>query len=242
MSVLRFRVMFEEDDTIFRDIEIKPSQTLSEFESVINSAYNLPATGTGNFFMSNDNWQKGKQIPGKAPTNDKQPKAKAKAITIPALLMFIDDPHQRFVYEYQGSQEFIFLVELMNVGNPEKGTVIYPVCIRSQGPSPFKKDDMSVHYSKRGVAAGEDEDDEEEAEPAVEEEEESLVVAAAEEEEVTYSESEEEAESEGDLMDGDAIKEDNDDDSVDEDFAGGDDFNPEDFNEASDEFEEDDLR
>lgn len=33
MSVLRFRVMYEEDDTVFRDIDIKPSHTLSDLEA-----------------------------------------------------------------------------------------------------------------------------------------------------------------------------------------------------------------
>ncbi len=43
-------------------------------------------------------------------------------------------------------------------------------------------------------------------------------------------------------MEGDAIEEDQADDSGDDDFVGGDDFNPEDFSEGGEDFEEDDFR
>ena len=97
MPVMKFKVIYEEDDNVFRDVEIKPSQTFEELEAVIVSSYNLPMNGTGQFYHSNDNWQKGKRIYPFTPVEEKSggAKKKAKAQSIPALVAFIDDPTVR---------------------------------------------------------------------------------------------------------------------------------------------------
>ena len=150
MTIYKFRVMYEDDDSIYRDIEIKPSQTIQDFESVIVSAYNLPPNLSGRFFVSNDNWHKVKQLIVAPPAEEKKAKGKSKGLSaaMPMLVAFIDDPHQKFIYEYMGTQEFVFLIELMTLTGNEKPTVIYPVCVRQQGPSPFKKEELVAHYSK----------------------------------------------------------------------------------------------
>lgn len=150
MTIYKFRVMYEDDDSIYRDIEIKPSQTIQDFESVIVSAYNLPSILSGRFFISNDNWHKLKQLQTAASGEEKKVKGKSKdgATALPMLVAFIDDPHQKFIYEYTGTQEFVFLIELMTLTGNEKPSVIYPVCVRQQGPSPFKKEELVAHYSK----------------------------------------------------------------------------------------------
>jgi hypothetical protein len=156
MTVYKFRVTYEDDDSIFRDIEIKPSQTITDFEAVIVSAYNLPATATGQFFRSNDNWQHLKQLNIAPIVDEKKGKGKAKAVALPILVAYIDDPHQKFIYDYKGSQEFTFLIELISLNGTEKSNLIYPACVKTQGPSPFKKEDLVAHFSK----VAEEEEDE----------------------------------------------------------------------------------
>lgn len=147
MTIYKFRVMYEDDDSIFRDVEIKPSQTFSDLETVIMSSYNLPAGGSGFFYSSNDSWHRLKQL-AFATVPEKKGKAKANSSVLPMLVALIDDPHQKFIFEYKGNQEFVFLVELMSLTGAEKPTVIYPVCTRQQGPSPFKKEELVAHYTK----------------------------------------------------------------------------------------------
>lgn len=149
MTVYKFRVSYEEDDSIYRDIEIKPSQTINDFEAVIISSFNLPVDHSGKFFKSNDNWQHLKQLnTAPASVDGKKGKTKVKAHALPILVAYIDDPHQKFIYEYKGSQEFSFLIELMSLTGLEKNNVIYPIVVRQQGPSPFKKEDLVAHFSK----------------------------------------------------------------------------------------------
>lgn len=240
MSVLRFRVMYEEDDTVFRDIDIKPSHTLSDLEAVIQSSYNLPVSGLGEFFMSNDNWQKERFIYPVPFKEDK--KGKARAQVIPSIVSYLDDPHQHFLYEYKGNQEFVFLIELISVGGKEDFKASYPFCVRSQGPSPFKKEEVPMPFARHPVPVAADDDEEEES-ISPEEEGPAAVVGMEDEAELEELETEGEAGNEKqDLMEGDAIEEDQADDSGDDDFVGGDDFNPEDFSEGGEDFEEDDFR
>src|SRR5256885_17050817 len=99
MALLKFRIIYEDDDSIFRDVEIKPANSFSDLEAVIMSSYNMPPTGSGAFFMSNDNWQKGKQLHPAIKKEEKKKQAKAKAQTQTSLVAYIDDPHQHFIYE-----------------------------------------------------------------------------------------------------------------------------------------------
>jgi len=227
--------MYEEDDTVFRDIDIKPAHTLDDLEAVIHSSYNLPLVGNGSFYMSNDNWQKVRTIPAAQVKEEKKGKTKMQAI--PTIVSFIDDPHQHFIYEYKGTQEFLFLIELMSVGGAEDFKTTYPVCVRSQGPSPFKKEDIGVHFAKHVVPVPQ-EDEEEEAES----DEPPLQLAEPEEEIETEDTAGPDEKEDHDLMDGDAIEEVDEDEGGDEDFAAGDDFIPDDLSEGGDDFEEDEIR
>ena len=207
MTIYKFRVMYEDDDSIYRDVEIKPSQTIFDFESIIVSCYNLPPNLTGQFFLSNDNWHKVKQLQIAAQPEEPKTKSKGKSKTaaqaVPMLVAFIDDPHQKFIYEYKGNQEFVFLIELMTLTGNEKPSVIYPVCVRQQGPSPYKKEELVAHYSKN-----EDEGSREEHRvDDVEDDLDSMSKEGGDEEVITTDEGGEEEEIAGEDADDDEMEE-----------------------------------
>ncbi|HYV93997.1 MAG TPA: hypothetical protein VE978_19625 [Chitinophagales bacterium] len=232
MPLFKFRVIFEEDDAVQRDIEIKPAQSFADLEAAIMSSYNMPATGSGSFYLSNDNWQKGKQLHPSIKKEEPKKATKAKATSLPSLVAYIDDPHQHFVYEFHGTQEFSFLVELVSIGGTEKDSTMYPVVVKSQGASPFKKEEIAAHLAKRKTVLADhkiEEEEEEEMDDDDEKDEPSPFVESADEpdeEELASIEGEE-----GDIMDGDAIKEEVEEVSGDDSFVAGDDFDPEDLNE-----------
>ncbi len=147
MSVYKFRVAFEEDENIFRDIEIQPSQTMKDLNEIITSAFALPEKSSRRMFRSNDNWHKQDEM-------DLNPKAikKGKNVLMPMLIHFIDDPHQRFLYEFETpKQSFSLLIELISINTVSKAGEIYPKVLKSVGPSPVKKEDLMVHLSKKEV-------------------------------------------------------------------------------------------
>lgn len=163
MSVYKFRVAFEEDENIYRDIEIQPSQTMRDLNECITKAFALPENSSRQLFRSNDNWHKLEQI-------DLNPKAikKGKNVLMPMIIHFIDDPHQRFLYEFETTkQSFSLLVELFNINPVSKEGETYPKIIKSVGPSPVKKEDLMAHLSKKSV-------DEDEEQYGVDEEEDDI--------------------------------------------------------------------
>ncbi len=147
MSVYKFRVAFEEDENIYRDIEIQPSQTMKDLNEIIISAFALPEKSSCRMFRSNDNWHKQDEM-------DLNPKAikKGKNVLMPMIIHFIDDPHQRFLYEFETTkQSFSLLIELISINTVAKAGETYPKILKSLGPSPVKKEDLMAHLSKKEV-------------------------------------------------------------------------------------------
>ncbi len=188
MATYRFRVFFEDDDAIFRDVAVLPAQPIAELCRIVALAFSLPAEGKITLYRSNDVWQKLKSIdlpetPPAAAKADKPAKetkgktGKAKkpaeapkaAVASSMLVSYIDDPHQHFYLEYEGKQNLSFLIELVNLGGEEKPGQEYPAVIRSEGPSPVKKEDVYQFMGAKApkeeeVYAIDAEDDEEELE------------------------------------------------------------------------------
>ena len=128
MSVFKFRVVLEQDDTIFRDIEIKPTQTFADFHYAIIKAFAFDGKHEASFFTTNDNWVIGSEI-----ALNKKPNAQSMSKILMASL--IDDPHQKFIYTYDYDVEWNFLIELMSL-EEEKKKITYPQIVKSEGVAP----------------------------------------------------------------------------------------------------------
>jgi hypothetical protein len=62
MTILRFRVYWEEDDQTYRDVEILGSQTFLDFHHCIVKAYEFDGKHPASFFESNEKWHKGREL------------------------------------------------------------------------------------------------------------------------------------------------------------------------------------
>ena len=62
MAVLKFRIYFEEDDSIYRDVAIKHTQSFLQLQQVILKAYEFDNKHQATFYRSNDNWLRGREI------------------------------------------------------------------------------------------------------------------------------------------------------------------------------------
>jgi len=58
MSVYRFKVTFEDNDEIYREIEIKSVQTFEDFHFVILQSIGFDTIHNASFFISDDYWRK----------------------------------------------------------------------------------------------------------------------------------------------------------------------------------------
>lgn len=134
MAILKFRAYFEEDDSVYRDVAIRHTQSFFELHEAILKAFEFDTKHDATFYRSNDNWQRGREI---------SLKIYEKAYKAPPLLMKdttigseIRDTNQKFVYLYDFARNWIFLVELINVSKEENPKVTYPLMVRKEGIPP----------------------------------------------------------------------------------------------------------
>ena len=143
MAILRFRVYWEEDDSVYRDLVIKHTQTFLELHQTILKCFEFDSKHPATFFRSNDHWKKGKEI--SLEKYDKVYRAEPLIMSDTTIGSEIRDPNQKFIYLYDFHKNWTFLVELINVNKDESHKIVYPSCVRSEGIGPSQ-------YGTRGLA------------------------------------------------------------------------------------------
>ncbi len=134
MAILKFRIYLEEDDSVYRDIAIRPTQSFYELHEAILRAYEFDSKHKATFFRSNDHWQRGKEI--SLEVYDKEYKAAPLLMKDTIIHSEIRDPNQKFIYLYDFNKNWGFLVELINVAKEENPRLIYPATVRVEGIAP----------------------------------------------------------------------------------------------------------
>lgn len=59
----KIRIILETEQDVFRDIEIQETQTLFNLHNVIKDAFDLEGEEMASFYLSNDEWFQGSEIP-----------------------------------------------------------------------------------------------------------------------------------------------------------------------------------
>src|SRR5215831_10605499 len=134
MAILKFRVYFEEDDAVYRDVVIRHTQTFQDLHYTILKGYEFDNKHQATFYRSNDNWQRGREI--SLAKYDKTYKAPPLLMNETTIGSEIRDTNQKFVYVYDFLKNWTFLVELINVSKEESSKITYPSVSRTEGIGP----------------------------------------------------------------------------------------------------------
>jgi hypothetical protein len=134
MAILKFRVYWEDDDSVYRDLVIKHTQTFFELHQIILKCFEFDNKHPATFYRSNDNWQRGKEIT--LEKYDKTYQAEPLLMNETAIGTEIRSPNQKFIYVYDFHKNWTFLIELINVNKEENLKITYPSCSRSEGIAP----------------------------------------------------------------------------------------------------------
>ena len=167
MRIYRFRVLIDHESEAFRDIEIGSEQTFLDLHTAIKEAFAFIGQEMASFYVSDENWDKGPEIPladlGFGEDGD-----------TPALMeqVYISDhirsTSQRFIYAYDFLHMWMFMVELIGAYDPEEGAT-YPRVVMAMGtpPGEHSKDlDLGpVEEDEEGHTSEFDEDDYDEEDP-----------------------------------------------------------------------------
>lgn len=135
MAILRFRIYWEDDDSIYRDVVIKHTQNFVDLHLCILKSFEFDNKHKATFYRSNDNWLRGREI-SLEKYEDKVYKVDPLIMADVTMGSEIKDPNQKFIYVYDFNKFWTFMVELINVDKEENKKLTYPVCIRTEGIAP----------------------------------------------------------------------------------------------------------
>jgi len=141
MAVYKFKIVVEDNEDIYREIEILSGQTFEDFHHCIQTAFAFDNKHAAAFFVSDDYWRKDQEITLRTEDIELDAEEIRKGVSPKKLMSatkiakYIDSPRQRFVYVFDPVAKWTFCIELMKIlpDNP-KGT--YPSCVRSLGKAP----------------------------------------------------------------------------------------------------------
>ncbi|MEO5563905.1 MAG: hypothetical protein ABIR18_10735 [Chitinophagaceae bacterium] len=134
MAILKFRIYYEEDESVYRDIAIRHTQSFRDLHETILKSYEFDSKHKATFFRSNDHWQRGREI--SLEKYDRDYKAEPLMMSDTPIGSEIRDPNQKFIYLYDFNKNWSFLVELINVSKEENARMTYPAAVRTEGIAP----------------------------------------------------------------------------------------------------------
>jgi hypothetical protein len=134
MAILKFRVYLEEDDSVYRDVAVKHTQTFLDLHTIILKAFEFDSKHAATFYRSNDNWQRGREL--SLEVYDKPYKVAPLLMNDVAVGTEIKGPNQKFIYEYDFVKHWTFHVALISVSKEEAAKTTYPTLIRAEGIAP----------------------------------------------------------------------------------------------------------
>lgn len=134
MAILRFRIYWEEDESIYRDVALRHTQSFFNLHEALLKSFEFDSKHKATFYRSNDNWQHGREI--SLEVYDKEYKVAPLLMEEVIIGSEIKDPNQKFLYSYDFNKNWHFKIELIQVDKQENDQLVYPVCLRAEGLAP----------------------------------------------------------------------------------------------------------
>jgi hypothetical protein len=144
MHAYRFRILTDEQEDFVRDVEIMANQTFLDFHNYLVRILEFNSNELASFSICNSRWYKLCEITlldmeiedhaeEEAEEEEKKTdKMKTYLMADSKLNNFIEDPHQRLVYEYDFLNLRTFYLELTKIIPADMG-IQYPRCVFSEG-------------------------------------------------------------------------------------------------------------
>lgn len=136
MILYRFKVTFEDVDEVECIIDIRANQTFRDLYRIIVESIKFDPSITASFFISGDNWRKGKEITN-AEVDDVLQMSNCKLNT------FVNDPHQKMLLITHDEMEWTLRIQLFKIQKADDAAV-YPQLIRMTGVAPKQFNIVSI--------------------------------------------------------------------------------------------------
>lgn len=145
--IYRFRIIWDnEEEDVFRDIEIDSSDTLEDFHNAIIQAFGFDGSEMASFYESNELWEEGEEISlfdlGETP-------GEARVMNETFLEDAFSKDNTRMIYVYDFLFMWTFMVELADIVEREEGQT-YPNLMFVQGQIPLEAEDDELYEDEYG--------------------------------------------------------------------------------------------
>jgi Plasmid pRiA4b ORF-3-like protein len=130
VNIYKFRVIIDTEQDVFRDIEIETDTTFEKLHEAILDAFDFELGEMASFYMSDEQWEKGLEIPLMDMAGDA-----ALSMKSTKLSDMVSKPSEKILYVYDFMRMWIFYVELMEVKKDLPST-IYPRVALVYGDAP----------------------------------------------------------------------------------------------------------
>ncbi|MCF8368012.1 MAG: plasmid pRiA4b ORF-3 family protein [Bacteroidales bacterium] len=138
MHIYKFRMLSGENDNFVRDIEIQAAQTFKDFHDAIADCVNLKDNDLASFHICDQKWNKNTEITLIDMLDGESEDEVGKMVEDTHIMHeskirnFINEPHQRLLYEYDFINLKTFFIELLSVYK-QKDDDPYPRCTLRRG-------------------------------------------------------------------------------------------------------------
>lgn len=132
--IYRIRVALNAEEEIFRDIDIKPNQTLWHLHKGIKNAFSLLGEEFASFCYLDKDMNQIKEIPIEDPTDDQSGLSMADVSIKEA---FSEEEKAKLFYIYDFLNMWHFFLEVVEIQN-KPPALNYPLTVNSKGKIPLK--------------------------------------------------------------------------------------------------------
>ncbi len=132
--IYRFRVILDNDtdEDIFRDLEIRETDTLEDLHNIITQSFGFDGTEMASFYISDDEWNQGEEI---SLFDMSESGNELRLMNETALDDTVHEAQTKLIYVYDFLNMWTFFVELAEIAE-ENESVDYPNLMFVQGQVP----------------------------------------------------------------------------------------------------------
>ena len=139
--VYRFRIILDNDteDDVFRDLEIRETDTLEDLHNAITQSFGFDGTEMASFYVSDDEWNQGEEISLFDMSDGLNP---VKLMSKTILTDTVHEAQTKLIYVYDFLSMWTFYVELAEIVEEAEGTD-YPNLMFVHGQIPDQAPEKS---------------------------------------------------------------------------------------------------
>ena len=150
--IYRLRIILDVKEDVLRDIEIEDSATFEDLHHAITQAFGFLGNEMASFYLSNENWEQGEELPLLDMGEGTTPMA-AKSLD-----EYFNEANHHLIYVYDFLSMWTFFVELMEIGEKDP-VALYANLMFGKGDVPEEVTDTDFDAEEEINSLEEEDDD-----------------------------------------------------------------------------------